>query len=150
MPTNSAGWYCDVCGELISTPEEGYVIWNVDEEHLDHGFLVIHNGKCDNPKYPSSIALADLVGPDGLSHLMAFLSVGSLRADPDYPTKPSIANIDDFVDLVRRLHVPHYEEARRHFDNGGVREAMSDANEYYPYVGKVMQKIAAGEYDDGL
>ena len=148
MPTNPTNWYCDVCGDQIATAEDGYVIWKVDEQHLDHGFLVVHNGKCDNGQYPSSIALPELVGPDGLSHLMAFLSHGPLRANPDHPTKPRVANIDQFVDLVRRLHVPHYEEARGHFDNNGVRDAMSDANEYYPYIGKVMQKIAAGEYDD--
>jgi len=143
-----SSFFCDVCGEVITTPEDGYVIWKSDKDHRDYGFRVIHNGKCDIDHYPSSKALAELVGPEGLSYLMSFLSVGSLRADPEHPTRTQVANIDEFVDLVRRLHVPHYEEARRHFDNGGVHEAMSDANEVYPYTEKVLRKIAAGEYDE--
>jgi len=23
-------WFCDVCGEVIEDPEDGYVLWSVD------------------------------------------------------------------------------------------------------------------------
>lgn len=148
MSVRPCSWYCDTCGGQITNPEEGYVTWNVDEQHHEHGFVIIHKIGCDDERRPSGVPLADLVGFDGLTRLLSFLSVGPLRADDEHPTDPSITNIDEFVDLIRRLQLPFYEEARHHFANSGVREAMSDANEYAPYMQKMLEKISRGEFDD--
>jgi hypothetical protein len=66
------------------------------------------------------------LGADGLQALLAFLDAGPLLA-PDGPPQDGVADIRNYVDTVRRLHIPHYEEARRYFDR--ARQDLSDENE---------------------
>jgi hypothetical protein len=149
MPTYPCAWFCDVCGEQVTNPEEGFVSWRADQNNQAHGFMIVHKIKCDDDhRQPAGQALRDLLGPEGLTRLVSFLSVGPLQADVDHPTCPSVANIDEFVDLIRRVQIPSYEEARRHFANAGVHHAMSGSNEYFPYLPKTLKQIADGEFDD--
>jgi len=49
--------------------------------------------------------------------------------------------IDSFVDLVRRLHVPGYEEARPHFGDSGVVNEFGGAAESLPYTAHALMRI---------
>jgi len=42
--------------------------------------------------------------------------------------------LDEYVDLVRRVQTPHYEEARLRFSDEKTRHWLSDVNEYYPWL----------------
>jgi len=138
MDTPLTIWYCDVCGEPITDPARGYVVWTHDHQGRDTGFKIIHQGKCDDSLNPSSCALPDLLGPNGLNYLLAKMSYGPL-ATSSKPTGP--ADLDEFVDLVRRLQLPHYEEARRKFSSDAVKDHFSGSNEIRPYMQDALQII---------
>ncbi|MDH5468489.1 MAG: hypothetical protein OEY25_13820, partial [Candidatus Aminicenantes bacterium] len=42
-------WICDSCGQVIKTPEDGYVEWLVESEEtsfsFQYGFKIIHSGE---------------------------------------------------------------------------------------------------------
>lgn len=130
-------WYCDQCGEPV-TAEDGYVIW--DSQGTAHDFRIIHQSRCDDERLHSSTALKRLLGPDGLTHLLAWISYGPLKPGPESPrTTPNVADLDEYVDLIRRLQVPYYEEARRRFQHPDLQDNTSDWNEVSPYLTEELQ-----------
>lgn len=133
-------WTCDTCGETIAAVEDGYVIWRDKLDPLRyHDFRIIHQGRCD-PKgpYSSSLPLQDFLGPEGLTMMLAWLTVGPLKNE-----EPSnrVENFAEFVDLVRRVQIPYYEQARLRFHDSEVESDMSDANEFYPYLPDTLRQI---------
>lgn len=139
-------WICDHCDDVIERPSDGYVIWNRSSERGDHSFKVIHHVKCDHHDHSSSLPLRECVGAGGLSKLLSFWSAGPIMRHLGQSQSDSIEDDDEFVDLVRRLHVPYYEEARQHFTDEQLLSDLSDANKYYPYRPDVLQRVAE-DYD---
>lgn len=127
-------WKCDVCGGFIESADDGYVLWKSDANHRSYGFKIIHQGKCDNHSYPLSAALSDFLGPRGLTTLLAMLSLGPVAKNLSRPTHCDVADLDEFVDFVRRVQIPYYEEARPCFNNLDLLRAYSGANEICPYL----------------
>lgn len=134
-------WICDVCGEVIKTPEEGYVIWQHDKNHQEYDFKVIHKTRCDDDKYPSSLAVEDFLGQDGLAYLLSFLSIGPIKKNIGQKGGGTVKSLDEFVDFFRRMQVPYYEEARTKFNDPDVLENLADSNEVYPYLPGNLQNI---------
>lgn len=135
-------WYCDVCHEPIQDVEHGYVIWKSDESSRACHFKIIHQLKCDQNDYMSSAALKDFLGVDGLTKLLSMISLGPIKgANGDGPYR-DVANLDEFVDFIRRVQTPFYEEARRHFSEHDLLEDYTDANEAYPYLQDSLKEIA--------
>jgi hypothetical protein len=89
----------------------------------------------------ATLELHDVLGPDGLAHLLYFLSIGPLKINAGSHTVPRIADMDQFVDIVRRLQTPHYEEARRYFGASEVRDEYADSNEVGPYTQYALKRI---------
>jgi hypothetical protein len=58
-----------------------------------------------------------------------------------YGSQRVILNIDEFVDLIRRVQIPCYEEARRKFAKFGVIESYSDSSEVSPYFPDILKII---------
>lgn len=55
--------------------------------------------------------------------------------------------MDEYVDLFRRMQVPHYEDARQRYLDPRNLEKWTGVNEIYPYLGEVVREIAAGKLD---
>jgi len=110
-------WICDVCGQPIERPEDGWVEWIV---HCHGGKmgrdlrLVHHRPASPIPggcQFDASRefkrdggALADhpltnFMGPSGLMKLLAFI------ADEKVPT-------EETLEMIKRIHVPGYEHVR--------------------------------------
>ena len=123
QPTTS--WVCDFCGESIESAERGWVEWirlpNVDGLPVPGCNIRIVHHKSDLPNrlgcqystsrdpvtHSGSIsddALANFLGPDGLTRLLGMI------ADQRLPTA-------DLLEVIRRLHTPGYERARPYFDD---------------------------------
>jgi hypothetical protein len=108
-------WKCDACGLVIDGPEAGWVEWLAVPTRgtKAHRFRIVHNSnRC---QYPSAgrvrdIHLAHLVGPDGLGLLLALLAPDRQAGSRE----DGVASLDEWCELVRRLHLPHYEEARQY------------------------------------
>lgn len=83
----------------------------------------------------------DILGPTGLAWLLALLSPGPFRGG----ALNRIVDLDTFVDLVRRLQTPYYEEARTRFPERAVIDDLAGANEVWPHTPAVLKRIADGE-----
>lgn len=107
-------WYCDFCGEIIESDKDGMLEWDTylegnDTEFNAHNFRIVHNRsvkKCQPANNDSNLSDGHLhwyTGPAGLSELLAI---------------KHRYNVDQikFDEIIRRLHVDYYEEARQYFD----------------------------------
>jgi hypothetical protein len=113
---------CDYCHEVINNVEEGWVEWltEITENGFrNYGFKIVHHalystrgarGHCyhyeDNPKR-SDHYLHQFIQQH---RLLRFLDEGPYH-EPDYKG-PSVENLREYVELLRRLTIPYYEEAR--------------------------------------
>lgn len=144
MPSPLTQWTCDTCGDPV-VEAEGYVIWR-DTDHKAHDFRIIHQTRCDDKDLQSSLPLADLVGPAGLAKLLSFLSYGRLDQLKETGARPNrIGDIDEFVDLIRRVQTPFYEQARPLFSLAEVQESMADWNEVAPYLPNELERLVASQ-----
>jgi hypothetical protein len=120
----TTSWICDVCGQPIRSAEHGWVEWVElpvpDGEPLRiRGIRLVHchsqsplgPGRCQYDGRTESVrdggaiaddALTEFLGPDGLMQLLELLvEHGDVDAG--------------LLELIKRLHIPGYEHARRHF-----------------------------------
>lgn len=138
-------FFCDVCDEVV-TVDNGYVIWQLDDERLAFDFKIIHKVLCDDKDYPCSNALSQFLGENGKSYLLSFISVGKLKIILGQKSEPKIKDFDEFVDFFRRVQTPYYEEARKKFgDNNVLIEFYNDASEKYPYFIDALKEIIETE-----
>lgn len=123
-------WYCDKCGEPIKSVEEGYVEWKrtgSDIVDSSEDLKLVHQNGClydekverQNGYAVPGSHLKEFVGRDGLMQCLVYLQNREFK-DPN-----------EMYELIKRLHVPNYEEARIHFkeayqdgyiDNGQLKE----------------------------
>jgi len=135
-------WICDTCGQPITEAEHGWVEWLIQPgggRHRAHGLRLVHHrpyspraphGRCqyDNDNVYENFnagindrALRDFLGPDGLMDLLAFLH------DEEFSDKGEV------LQMIKRLHIPGYEQAFRYFDmaiNDGAFEPNTIPNYY--------------------
>jgi hypothetical protein len=124
-------WICDSCGGLIEKPDDGWVEWiSLGSSKLGRDIRLVHkfgavsgnkkdrcmfNGRAEFAKDGGTVAdnsLTGFLGTDGLMRLLVFISESEL------PTP-------DVLEMIKRLHIPGYEQARKHFKeaiNAGVFE----------------------------
>lgn len=138
---------CDECGGTIKSPEQGYLQWlprDEDGNLAGRGFRIVHHLTCsplqdDRPRrgcyYPKEQIAYDMdlphfMGADGLVRLMSLFT--------DYKVKDP----EELFEIIRRLHVPHYEEARDHW--GKAREDGffdGTCNGFWPYLQSTLETI---------
>jgi hypothetical protein len=137
LPRSPASWFCDTCDGQVTDPADGLVIWRDPSQggggRAFHDFKIVHKGRCDpqvEAGYTLSLGLGRFTGPDGLTLLLSWLSAGPLQGGG----RPRIApqDLDSYVDLVRRVQVPGYEQARRRFGDPGVRKRYAASDETLP------------------
>jgi hypothetical protein len=145
-------WTCDTCGELVtSARNDGLVVWCSNDALQYFGFKIVHKTMKSDPEpkrcdpggaegYTISLDLERFLGASGLAMMLSWLSAGPLKGDGGI----QVADMDEYVDLVRRVQTPYYEEARPRFGDEKTRHWLGDANEYYPYLPEMLQRIAEG------
>ena len=111
---------CDECGEVIHKVEDGWLEWLETAGKNLHSFRIVHAagaspraGDGENCYYPESAVVSDnhlkhYTGTDGLALLLAFFDRRLLY-------------IGEFRNIIRRIHIPHYEQARKY-----LNEALAD------------------------
>ena len=136
-------WICDTCGGLIEFPEAGWLEW-IDHQFQASEFRIVHHksachqhtgkrGLCDNH-------LNYFVGEDRLACLYSFLDNGPIL-DPESERTLRAKNIREFAELLRRLTIPHYEEARQYFDEARTDGFFDGSNEYSVYSQDYLREI---------
>lgn len=141
MDTPLTKWYCDVCGEPIVEVKNGYVIWKTTDDDKSHSFKIIHKNKCDLKAYIASASLEDFLGAEGLAYLLSKLSYGSIMQRLERESHCEAADMDEFVDFMRRVQTPFYEEARRVFGNLEFLQDSSGDPPDDPYYPEALKKI---------
>lgn len=126
---------CDQCGQVINSPEEGYVEWlDSDDNKTSSGFRIVHQyvhsplkavneGGCY--KYNKIPGRRDVPLDHFLeiaqTYLLSFLDKGIYV---DSKANCRISDFREYTEFARRLTIPYYEEARFY-----MKDAYSD-NEF--------------------
>lgn len=74
--------------------------------------------------------------------MLSHLSVGPVKINLNETKELSIENIDEFVDLIRRIHTPIYEQVRQKFDDPAIFNDLYDCNEVSPYLQDSLKSLA--------
>lgn len=134
-------WTCDTCGHDVSSTTGLLAFQNQPKEpFLAYHFRIVHTSGCLADGQDLVIDnLNNYLGADGLDTLLAYLTAG-----PGRPGEQGIAvcDVDEFVDLIRRLHSPYYEEARTKFGDPLVAKTLNDDDRWHPYLPSNLQRIA--------
>lgn len=109
-------WCCDSCGGIIDGPVEGRVEWHTTyRTHKTSGCRIVHVSRecaCDAAEQAAlgrtaiAISLDSVVGHRGLAYLLK--RIGEVVGLGWTETADGPA----FVEMVRRVQLPYYEEAR--------------------------------------
>lgn len=131
-------WVCDTCGEIINDVKEGWLEWFTDKDGKKSGFRIVHYLRgCQyndqvlfhEGKILGDMPLKDFIGPNGLSYLLVMLDMYELR------------DRKEVIEIIRRLHVDYYEEARQYWDLAEQDYFFADANEVWPYLPRTCLQI---------
>ncbi len=124
-------WYCDVCKQRIEDRNEGYVVWQSPDIKTSPVIKIVHHNRCDVVGENSTADLNDFLGTEGLTHLLSHLSAGPVKAARPESPPLTISGLDPFVDFVRRVQIPYYEEARLSFNNQDFLDKGEGQTETY-------------------
>lgn len=139
-------WKCDVCGEIIERPEDGYVQWKRNDDMQIEDFIIVHH-KTASPKknsrrgcykYDSDCDLESFLGEKGIVELHALLDPGEYHM-PEF--KSFVADLRKWLDFYKRLQLPYYEEARQYWDNAMHDGYFGDSNEIYIYLPENLKRM---------
>ena len=111
---------CDQCGLLIENADDGWLEWYDDCENPAHGFRIVHAGR--RCYYPERADISD-------NHLIYFTGKDGLPILLNLFKRKGVADQNELAEIIRRLHIPYYEEARRYWDRA-VSEGMIDNEDY--------------------
>lgn len=102
-------WVCDRCGRLIDGGGSGTLEWDVREDLKRSNYRIVHH-RSDADGYRH---LWHFTGDDGRRLLMSHQGP-KLVQDPRCGRDPGIgvADLESFMEVMRRIHSPYYEEAR--------------------------------------
>ena len=148
---------CDECGDVIKSPEEGYVEWvstqNEDGKWVSHGFRIVHAyyasprrhmDKEGCYRYGMSRGRMDTDLKSYLQYvhqeMFSLLDVGTVH-DINGSTGCQITDFREYVDFFKRLTLPYYEEARLYIPQALADEFITDENEIYLYSETFLRKI---------
>lgn len=112
-----------------------------------HGFEILHETCLTEPDAePDAIRLSACLDRDGLSLLLSFLSAG-----PGRPDEPGlvVSDLDEFVDVIRRLQVPFYEPARARFGEPEVCASLRGADRASPYQSPSLGRLTHNRAEAG-
>ncbi len=134
-------WICDVCGEIIEKPEDGYVVWGENEQGQIDKIRILHKNNrvdgyaigCDYDRYryPMSLPIESFLGDDGKVRLLSLIDPG-----PDFLAEyhEQIADMRLFLEFFRRVQLPYYEEARLYWGKAKADGYFVGANEIWTYL----------------
>jgi hypothetical protein len=134
-------WICDTCHEPVG-PDDGWLEWLEPETGAYDFRITHHERKCQKHAYHDDVGdmhLSTFLNAQGLQALLSMLDVGPLL-DPDRTRTPATSDIPSLVEVIRRLHIPFYEEARLYF-NAARQDGHFMDNEVIIFFPKTCRRI---------
>lgn len=133
-------WRCDACATPVTA--DGGVLAYLTQGRPPFAsgrFRILHApcGMAEDAELVT-VRLSACLDRDGLSLMLAFLSAGPGRRDE---TGPTVDDVDEFVDVIRRLHVPFYEPARLRFGEPQVQRTLRRADRASPYQSAALRSL---------
>lgn len=122
-------WFCDFCQEIIKSPRDCWLQWAVkpgkdlEKSLVSEDFRIVHQ-QCKN--HGSNISSVPILWLKGFYEESSALHI--LRNLNHRPYKPS-----ELVEIIRRLEVPYYEQARLYWDQIIKHEAFDSLHEHEIY-----------------
>ncbi|MGN7309904.1 hypothetical protein ACTHQ4_02290 [Alkalicoccobacillus gibsonii] len=119
-------WFCDFCGELITSAEDGMLEWDsimMEDDKVTKNFRIVHHRAVKNCRPANAddhIAdghLDSFTGPNGLVRL--------LNIDSIY----EVENPQELKEVIKRIHVDYYEEGRKYL-KFAIEDGHSDIDPY--------------------
>ena len=132
-------WICDICNEKINCEANGYVEWRSIGKNTNKKEIKIVHDSADcqlEGDGVSSRPLIDFSGNTGLMELLEYVSTDEFN------------NIEENLELIKRIHMPGYEEARPYFARA-IREdvpGVADANTKHRYYSQDVLKQIINTY----
>jgi len=148
---------CDTCGQVIERPEDGWVEWISDfegERPMNRGFRITHHHstspiatehnegcyKYTNHSGRSDLHLHDFISEEyKMAEILSYLDIGPYH-DPTYHG-PYVNNMREYVEFVRRLTIPYYEEARQYWQDAIDDGYFGDCNELWLYGASNLKRL---------
>jgi hypothetical protein len=134
---------CDTCHEIIQSPKEGWLEWIHDgKPRQAHSFRICHHKTASllegsegcyrhGGKSGRSDSHLDYVLDNRMAQVLSFVDPGPYH-EPSF-SGPGVSDLREWVELVRRLSIPFYEEARLYFSEAEAEGDFQDANEILIY-----------------
>jgi hypothetical protein len=139
---------CDTCGELITEPDQGFIEWETDyvSGRKARNFKIVHHA-LHSPRVgegcyvidSASAHLQDMLGDRGIVRLINFIDVGEYL-QPDY-RGPDVNDLREFTEFMRRLTIPHYEEAKMYWADAMSAGDFDGANANLIYSPEFSRRI---------
>lgn len=141
-------WVCDTCGGVINSPEEGYIQWKRRGGNLCIEDIKIVHHKLHSPLvskgndkgcyvYDADSDLKSFTGVMGIIEMLSLLDPGKNFL----PVLDTQAEVRIWVETMRRLQIPHYEEARRYMAVAKSNGDLGGVNEVAIYTPDFLQKL---------
>lgn len=138
-------WVCDSCGELVDI-KDGWFEWVTDQNTgLASGFRIVHNSR--NCFY-DSMQLHHQGKSNHDMHIDSYLGASGLVKLLAIAERGNIEDISEWTEIVRRLHIPYYEEAKIHWGSAERDGYFDGANEYWSYLPDVCKRLIERYGDD--
>jgi len=151
-------WICDHCKEIIVKPEDGWVEWLLctqgECKGLNQGFKIVHQkaystlcpeGSCyfyDEPpegNLKMDLPLNEFIGEPGMVRLLSFIDEGPYREKSF--SGPHVKDLREWTELVRRLMLPYYEEARLYMKEANTDGFFSESSEVLIYHPETLKEV---------
>jgi hypothetical protein len=126
-------WICDSCGEIIENPEDGWLEWYESKRNVLSNFRIVHHdiscmyNERDLGKrgiIVASQSLDRMIGSNGLAYWLFEIELEE-KGKVEYKIK----ELTELVEILRRLHVPYWEEARLYWDRA-FKEGFHDGCDF--------------------
>lgn len=142
---------CDTCGEVINQPSEGWIEWlawmnDAENKFEAHSFKIVHHhaysplvNNTNNGCYQHDDAIAgcaehlhQFIDENyKTANLLMFLDAGPYD-EPNY-NGPMAKHLREYIEFVRRLTIPYYEEARLYWNEALAGGYFAETNETRMY-----------------
>ncbi|MBS5969508.1 MAG: hypothetical protein KIB11_10365 [Clostridium perfringens] len=133
-------WICDVCGEVIEKPEDGYLQWRMSSNSKIEQFAIVHHISASPRRTLGGCYLEDVrdlqldkfLGVNGIVRLQSLIDSDPFHRGQHYS---KIEDIQLWLEIYRRLYIPYYEEARQYWEQALKDNYFDEMNEliiYYP------------------
>lgn len=144
---------CDKCSETIENIEDGVVEWHRKSEDnspltLNSKFRIVHhitssplksNNGCAHVPSLSTSKLKDFLGENGMIYILKLIDQGIFHRSKF--NEPEVADVLEYVEFVRRLTIPYYEEARLYFGHAESDVITKGLNEIRVYQPDILKSI---------